>query len=306
MKPNPDERPAGEGAQQDAHYFDDEATILARPVVPLEEVGGESAAPTAAPTPAGVDEQAAAPPAQAQAEPAPPGAAASPRGLDAPLSRREPAELAGPYGRPQASRGLLKSVPMALVVVAILAGVVIGGAGFYVFQRSLRPEPPAPAGQMTEQSPAAEPAEQQPPQGLPQETAEVAPAAVPPAPEPADADDADEDEAEAAPAVTARPRERAKEESGDKREGRAADARDDDSKRGGRRDEEDAPRARRDGGAPADDRRPTREQAAEARRVDSIVYRREQRRAERREQRRAERRERRAVDSVRSIFEGQP
>jgi hypothetical protein len=294
MKPNPETRPEADGAREDALYFDDEATVLARPVVPLEQVAGDSA-----------------PPAPGQAHAPAPGPQA---GQVAPLSTAGAAsQAATPAYDATASGvgtatanvlrrergGMLRSVPLALVLTAVMAGVVIGGVGFYLFQQRLRTEPAAePA---TEQPAVAQSDDSQPASDVPQETAEAAPvvAAEPPAaPVEEKADEEEPDAAPAASAASAPARARTNDARPAEPQVRTASVRAENTRRENRDDED----SRRDRDSA---RRPAREQEPEARRVDSIIYQR-QRREQRREQRRAERRERRSVDSVRGIFEGGP
>ena len=256
---------SGEETTLVAPRFDDEETLVARPVVPFED--GEHA-------PAAQD-QPVAPPAR-------------------------------DYRTPYAPR---RSRVLALALVSVLIGSVLGGAGLYIYQRQsqdpavspaapARPDAPADAAQAPA-APAAEAQTAPPPETQVTQT-------EPPA---ADAPDA---EASATPAPveevpTAAPaREPASVPAAERREAPAEVDGNATPKRGkkGSRDEEVA---RRPAPRP-DDGNVARDDAPEARQVDTIFYR--QRRAERRAERRAARRARRdtsdSPDRLRRIFEGPP
>lgn len=199
-----------------------------------------------------------------------------------------------------------RSWPLALVLASALAGVVLGGAGLYFYQKRGQVKPPA-----AEASAAPETTEQA-----------IAPAPTPDVTAGLSAEPLEEVETMESVAAVAVAGE-AKEEKKDAGEKRDESKREDADwrekpvadegafKRGkkGERELEPEPserRPRRVGErAPA----PPRElderddDETEARRVDSITYGGERRR-ERRRQRREERRG--GVDRVRGIFEGQP
>jgi len=234
----------GEETTLVAPRFDDEETLVARPVVPLDREA--PAVPAQAPTPAG--------------------------------------RTAHNYRSPYAPR---RTLTFALVLVSVLVGGVLGGAGLYLYQRqshspavspaaSAQPAAPADAAQAPP-APDAEAHNTTPPE-QPDRQPET-PAAVTNAEEAAPPATDEEAPAAAAPA----------------REPEAVPASEGTPKRGkkGERDEELQRRTtpRPDGNVARADRR-------EARRVDSIFYR----------PRRAERRTRRDddVDRLRRIFEGTP
>ena len=234
----------GEETTVVAPRFDDEETLVARPVVPLD--------------------------AEAPAVPAPVIPAARP---------------AQDYRSRFAPR---RSWPLALMLVSVLVGGVLGGAGLYLYQRQSQtpataaeqPAAPADAAQAT---PNAEPPAQ--PTGAPSAASPDAEETAPPAP--------DEEVPAAAPArepesVPAAERHTATSEGTPKR-----------GKRGARDQEIERRAPPRPGG------NVTRAAEPEARQVDTIFYR--QRRAERQAERRAARRARRDdVDRLRRIFEGTP
>lgn len=101
-----------------APRFDDEETVLARPVVPFEEVGDAPAVIPATSSPA-------------SATVAPP-----------------------PYSNPRAAPR--RSLVAALVLVSALVGSVLGGAGLYFYQ--MRKNADEPASQPQAEAPAAQPA----------------------------------------------------------------------------------------------------------------------------------------------------
>lgn len=237
----------GEETTLVAPRFDDDETLVARPVVPLDT--------------------------DAQAVPAASGTAHD-------------------YGAPYAPR---RTWMLALVLVSVLVGGVLGGAGLYLYQRqsqspavspaaSAQPAAPADDAQTprapvaggdnatTPEQPALQP-DSAAPAPVAEETALPAPVerapAAPPAREP-----------ETVPVADGTPRRGKK----------------------GERDEEIRRRA-----TPRPDGNVVRADQPEARQVDTIFYR--QRRAERRAERRAARRARREeenADRLRRIFEGTP
>ncbi|MET0647312.1 MAG: hypothetical protein ABW208_11870 [Pyrinomonadaceae bacterium] len=255
---------SGEETTLVAPRFDDEETLVARPVVPFED--GEHA-------------------------PAP----------DSPV-----ALPAHDYRSPYAPR---RPRMLVLALVSVLVGGVLGGAGLYIYQR--QSQDPAVSPVATTQSDAPADAAQAP--AAPAAEAQTAPppetqaaqiespaAAAPDAEEPATpAPDAEVP-------TTAPAREPANVPAAERREAPAEDDRNGTPKRGkkGSRDEETVrrPVPRPDEGNVA------RDDAPEARQVDTIFYR--QRRAERRAERRAARRARRdtsdSPDRLRRIFEGPP
>lgn len=249
---------SGEEATLVAPRFDDEETLVARPVVPLD---AEASQATHALT-------------------------------DAPYAATPPPA----YARRPATR---RSWVLALVLISVLVGGVLGGAGLYIYQRQSQDD------RAVADPPAEIPAEVQPQQQQPAPgpTVEVSNAPQPEAP-PADAEpteepdaapDAVEEEATTAP-TTREPRtEPAAERRDDTEPGRNTVTR----KRGKKGENDEVaerprPVARADAEADA---------PREARRVDTIFYR--ERRAMRRERARA-RRDGGGVDRLRRIFEGAP
>ncbi|MBV9923429.1 MAG: hypothetical protein JOZ96_00205 [Acidobacteria bacterium] len=219
----------GEETTLVAPRFDDEETLVARPVVPLEAEEFEAAP-----------------------EPQP----------------------ARPYTRADAPR---RSWMLALVLVSVLVGGVLGGAGLYLYQRQSQ-DPAAPPAATTQpaapndaaQTPAPAPAEAERPQpAAPQHEAPAAVEATAPGP------------VEEAPAA-APARESASVPAGAPKRGKKGD-----------RDEEVE---RRTTTPPKGN--VARAEQPEARKVDTIFYR----------PRRTERRARRGddVDRLRRIFEGTP
>lgn len=240
-----------------APRFDDEETLVARPVVPLEN-GAHIDAPV--------------PPA---------------RGYNSSFAARRPWSL-------------------ALMLVSVLIGGVLGGAGLYLYQRQSQDPAVSPAATTTAEPPAtpadaaqapAAPAEV--PQAAPNAEAQVRQTEPPPDAATNATEPAAPAPVEEAPAAT---RARAP-ESVPAAERRTAPPSEGTPRRGkkGERDEEVERRApaRPEGNIARDDQ-------PEARQVDTIFYR--QRRAERRAERRAARRARRAddADRLRRIFEGPP
>lgn len=202
--------------------------------------------------------------------------------------------------------------PLALMLVSVLIGGVLGGAGLYLFQRQSQDE--AGASAPAAEAPSAVEAQQQPPASAPQAEAEAAPtepqpeapaeeapaAAAAQAPEPAD-----EQTTAPADAQPARTPEREPETvpaSGRRDEPEAA------APKRGKKGERDAELNRRavspDAEVPVSRAYDPADDAPRARRVDAINYR-QQRRAERRTERRA-RREAAGADRLRRIFEGMP
>jgi hypothetical protein len=200
---------------------------------------------------------------------------------------------------------LRRPLSLALALVSVLIGGVLGGAGLYLYQKQSDDPASSPAATTTQPESPADSAQQAPPatEGqtvTPSET--QAQQTETPAPVKANAEEP------APPArdeeVSAGPRARAPESvpAAERREAPAVVGSTGTPKRGKKddRDEEVERRATpRPGGNVA------RADEPEARRVDTIVYR--QRRAERRDERRAARRARREdVDRLRRIFEGTP
>ena len=232
----------GEETTLVAPRFDDEETLVARPVVPLEQGG------------------------------------------HAPLPERPGIEVTRPAPVYRSRYAPRRGWPLALVLVSVLIGGVLGGAGLYLYQRqshdpavtpSAAQAPAAPAeGQpsATDSEPQAQPtaAPAEPPAQATAPLGEEAPAAAP-AREP-----------ESVPATERR----TQPAEGSPKRGKK-----------GERDEvlERRPTPRPDGNV-------ARAEEREARRVDAIVYR--PRRAERRAERRARRGD--DVDRLRRIFEGGP
>jgi len=237
---------AGEEATLVSPRFDDEETLVARPVVPLEE------ADASAPLPAGV-------------APLPQAAFAR-----RPSARRQPGML-------------------ALVLVSVLVGSVLGGAGLYLYQRQSQDDPTAAA---TRELPSNEP--QQPAPAPSVEPSQAAPPEAPAAAEvPATTQTPDERTAAPAPDTDA-PAVR------EPVQVPAVERRDAGTPRRGKKGEVEESVNR-----PAPHAAAPRAPAAaerETRRVESIVYR--PRRAPRRE--RIRRETVGDVDRLRRIFEGTP
>ncbi|HEX8499711.1 MAG TPA: hypothetical protein VF659_03900 [Pyrinomonadaceae bacterium] len=244
---------SGEEATLVAPRFDDEETLVARPVVPLDAEAAEP--PSDAPRPF------------------------TPR----PAYARRPFDARRP--------GVL-----ALVLVSVLIGGVLGGAGLYIYQRQSQDNSATPQ--------AAAPAEQQQQQQQPAPAAEAPPAPQTEAPaggaeqaagpnEPAPEGDAEGARPEPEPEPAAEP-------AAERQDGAGSTGT---RKRGkkGEHDEEierSAPvRARPDSAGPV--ARAEAPSAREARRVDSVFYR------PRRVARRA-RRDAGDTDRLRRIFEGAP
>jgi hypothetical protein len=239
---------SGEEATLVSPRFDDEETLVARPVVPLDT---EGAVP--------------------------------------PVETRAASPLAP---RPYAAR---RSWVLALVLVSVLIGGVLGGAGLYIYQRqaqddgtaAMNPQPtPAPETQQPAPAPTAEAAAAPQPEAPAADTeADAGEDAEPPVVE-ADNDASDAREPESAPA--AERRDDAGSNAGPRKRG----------KKGEHDAEVERPervRPRTDGPVAREDSDPR-----EARRVDTIFYR------PRRAERRAARRARRDADRLRRIFEGSP
>jgi hypothetical protein len=263
---------SGEEATLVSPRFDDEETLVARPVVPL---GGEA---VEASTSNDVTPAVAVPPARTA------------------------------YARsPYAPR---RPWVLALVLVSVLVGGVLGGAGLYIYQRQSQDDGDATADATT--PPATATDTQQPPLTAPTDGA--APAPLPtaqtqpetPAVETTDAD-AQPSEPDDDSATNGEPaaRERETEPAVERR-----DANDDDDASAGTRKrgkkgehDEDVERPRRRANRPDSDAPITRDDdtgAREARRVDTIVYR------PRRAARRARRDAAGDTDRIRRIFEGTP
>ena len=248
---------SGEEATLVSPRFDDEETLVARPVVPLDAATTEA-------------------PAAAHASAPPPAAYTQ---------------------RPRAPR---RPWVLALVLVSVLIGGVLGGAGLYLYQRQT--DEAASTAPSAETPPADAQAETQP---QPAPTAE-APAATQtePAAESAETDAADTPEEDAASAP-AEPEPKTVPAAAVRRDDGASTDTRQRSQKGENHVEVERP-ARRGADAPV-----AREDEPEARRTDTIIYRqrRAERRAERQAERRAARRARRNgddVDRLRRIFEGEP
>ncbi|HEX8151245.1 MAG TPA: hypothetical protein VF591_28955 [Pyrinomonadaceae bacterium] len=248
----------GEETTLVAPRFDDEETLVARPVMPLEDDVTEAA-------------------------PELPAVAALP-----PTARG--------YRRPFAPR---RSWTLALVLVSVLIGGVLGGAGLYLYQRQSHDPAVSPAA-MTQpaapadaaQAPPAEVRNTTPPESTaPQAAAPTGAASNAEEPAPPARD------AEASAAAPAR-----EPENVPAAERRTAPS--DGTPKRGKKGERDAEIERRDTPQPGGN--VARAEAPQARQVDTIFYR--QRRAERQAERRAARRARRDddVDRLRRIFEGTP
>ncbi|HWS89189.1 MAG TPA: hypothetical protein VN282_19610 [Pyrinomonadaceae bacterium] len=232
----------GEETTLVAPRFDDEETLVARPVVPLGGNGG------------------------------------------APAPARSPARPAHEYRRPYAPR---RSWTLALVLVSVLIGGVLGGAGLYLYQRQSQ-DPAVSPSAAAQQQPAADAAQAPVQQAAPHAESPAQQAATPAAPhaEESAPPTREEDVPATAPAreaenVPAAER-RTEPSEGAPRRGKKGD-RDGELER--------RPNSRPDGNAARADR-------PEARKVDTIFGR----------PRRAERRTRRDddVDRLRRIFEGGP
>lgn len=267
---------SGEEATLVSPRFDDEETLVARPVVPLDEEAVEEPSAVAA------------------------------------------APLAPLPTRARRSYAPRRSWVLALVLVSVLVGGVLGGAGLYLYQRqsqddggvTTQAETPAetqqPATATTEnaptpeaQAPAESPAADAPTaEAQTVDTQPAEPAADDSAADVGTADDstaaaAPAREPKATPAVERRDGADAGGSNSTRKRGKKGEHDDDDGDRSGRRrsrPDADVPVARDDAGA------------REARRVDSIVYR--PRRAARRE--RIRRDTAGDTDRLRRIFEGTP
>ncbi|HEY0173501.1 MAG TPA: hypothetical protein VGB98_20990 [Pyrinomonadaceae bacterium] len=248
---------SGEEATLVAPRFDDEETLVAQPVVPLDAEEAEAAQ---ALTPATY--------------------AATP--LPAYTRRRSFAPR--------------RSWVLAIALVSVLVGGVLGGAGLYIYQRQSQDDravstPQAETPTETQPQPQEQPA--------PETTLEAsnapqpeAPAAVAEPPGTLDAEPAADAEAAVAPPTARAP---APEPAAERRDA-AQPVGNTGTRKRGKKGEPDAEpvRARPVAQAPA---------PPEARRVDTIFYR--ERRAMRRERARA-RRDGGGVDRLRRIFEGAP
>ncbi|HEX8190570.1 MAG TPA: hypothetical protein VF586_19580 [Pyrinomonadaceae bacterium] len=243
----------GEETTLVAPRFDDEETLVARPVVPLEEGAAEAAPelPAVAPT----------------ARPA--------RGYRGPFAPR-------------------RSWTLALVLVSVLIGGVLGGAGLYLYQRQSQ-DPAVSPDAMTRPAAPADATQAPAPQA---EERQAAPNAEPPA-EPPTTSAAATAPAEEAPAAAPA---RAPESLPAAAERRPAPS--DGTPKRGKKGDRDEEIERRDTSRPGGNI--ARAVEPEARQVDTIFYR--QRRAERQAERRAARRARREddVNRLRRIFEGTP
>lgn len=241
-----------------APRFDEEETLVARPVVPL---GADAHAPAPAQTPA----------------------------RPAPEARRTFAPR--------------RSGILALALASILIGGVLGGAGLYLYQRQSQDPAVSPAAMAPE--PLAAPADAAQAPDVSAESQPAAPHAEPPAPQteaPSAASNAAKPATPAPDAEVPAASPARKPESVSVAERRTAPS--EGTPRRIKKDERDEEIERRP--APRPDDNLARDEAPEARRVDTIFYR--QRRAERQAERRAARRARRNddVDRLRRIFEGTP
>lgn len=253
-----------------APRFDDEETVLARPVVPLEEVGGASGVPPVASSKASA-------------------AGASPL-----------------YSRLRVAPR--RSLVAALVLASALVGSVLGVAGLYFYQNRKSADAPATEQQQAEAPAAATTTTTETASESPSRATSAPATAEPPAPaavEPDDDDDNDDDKADAAKnrdsdeSGASRVAERRsanedREPAAPTKRGKKG-ARDEEVQRGAQRapryDEDTRPVVRDNDDDSADDRR-------EARRVGVITYR--PRRARPRRDRDDN------PDRLRRIFEGQP
>ncbi len=241
---------SGEEATLVSPRFDDEETLVARPVVPLDAEEAEAAhAP-------GLSPQAAA------------------AGLPA-YARR----LSAPR----------RSWMLALVLVSVLVGGVLGGAGLYIYQRQSQDEravatPPTetPAETQQQAEPAPEPTVEASNVTQAEAPASVAESTAAPAPTPAAVDEATAArparETETVPAAVRREATDANRNAGTPKRG----------KKGENDDEVERPRPVARASAPA---------PREARRMDTILYRPRRERA---------RRAAGDTDRLRRIFEGTP
>lgn len=239
----------GEETTLVAPRFDDEETLVARPVVPIEDGGHD---PTR-----------------------------------------------GRHSRSAPRRS------WSLVLVSVLIGGVLGGAGLYLYQRQSQDPAVSPAAMTQPTTPAD--AAQAPP--VPAEAQPTAPSVEEPQAQQTEASTAAAAPHVAKPTATPEPDEevpaatRARApESVPAAERRTAPS-EGTPRRGKRGNRDEEPERRH---APRPDDNLARDEEPEARQVDTIFYR--QRRAERRAERRAARRARRAEDSdrLRRIFEGSP
>ncbi|MET0625407.1 MAG: hypothetical protein ABW250_20895 [Pyrinomonadaceae bacterium] len=247
---------SGEEATLVTPRFDDEETLVARPVVPLD---AEAAQATHAPAPE-------------------PYAAATP-----------PPAYARRFSAPR------RSWVLALVLVSVLVGGVLGGAGLYIYQRQSQDDR-AVADTQAETPAETQPQQQEQEQPAPAPTVEASNAPQPEVPDAVaepPAEPADEEATVAAPTAREPETEPATERRDD-----TEPARNNGTRKRGKKGEhdEDSERPRPVARAEADAPR-------EARRVDTIFYR--ERRALRRERTRA-RRDGGDVDRLRRIFEGAP
>ena len=238
----------GEEATRVSPRFDDEETLVARPVIPLAET------------------------------PEPTTTTAPPAARTAHAPRR--------------------SWPLSLMLVSVLIGGVLGGAGLYFYQRQSSEDAAiaAPAQPETTTAEATQPPDAAPAQTEPTPAPTEAPVADATEADIAEADD-DAEPAREAESVPAAGRREAPSDSGSAgapKRGKKGEREEEVERRPRPRDEDDGPVADSD--------------APRARRVDSISYRpsRAERRAERRAARRARREAASDTDRVRRIFEGGP
>ncbi|HEX8338242.1 MAG TPA: hypothetical protein VF621_16105 [Pyrinomonadaceae bacterium] len=229
-----------------------------------------------------------------------------PLDADAPHDPAQDLSAARPAHARRSPYGPRRSWMLALALVSVLVGGVLGGAGLYLYQRQSQDPAVSPSATTAQPEPPPDSAQQAPPAAQEQT---VTPAETPaqptetPAPAEASAvEPAPPARDEEAPAV--RPaREREPVPASERRAAPAADGSTGTPKRGKKGDggEEVERRA-----APPTGGNVARADEPEARQVDTIFYR--QRRAERRAERRAARRARRGddVDRLRRIFEGAP
>ena len=217
-----------------------------------------------------------------------------PLGAEAPAPPVKPRAASTPPAyapRPFARRTWV----LALVLVSVLVGGVLGGAGLYLYQRQSNDAASASATQ------AETPVETRQQQPAPAPTAEVSDAPQPEAP-------ATDAPAESAADETAPPTREPESAPAAERDTPGAGGNAGTRKRGkkGEHDEEIERSRRRESRPDADGptARADDSGAREARRVDSIFYR--PRRAERRAARRARREAAGDTDRLRRIFEGTP
>jgi hypothetical protein len=252
---------SGEEETLVAPRFDDEETLVARPVVPLDAETVEAQTHAHAPAPA---------PYAATPLPA--------------YARRSLAPR--------------RSWLLALVLISVLVGGVLGGAGLYLYQRQANDD--RAVAETPPETPAETQTQQQQQQPAPEPTAEASNVPQPETPaavaEPAEAVDAAPEAVEEAPAAA--PAARETEPAAGRRDD-TQPSRDNGARKRGKKGENDEEAER-----PRPVARADRDAPREARRVDTIFYR--ERRAMRRERARARRDGGDDVNRLRRIFEGAP